>query len=104
MMDRLPHPDLNFDRQFWRRRAHHAIMLAFSALESGRVPFGGWERLFLSAAIDNFRDRHFERSARSAQGVLSAEHKSQPFPGRFSQEKGLADCRAEYEELVRPRR
>jgi hypothetical protein len=60
--------------------------------------------LFLSAAIDNFRDRHFEHSARSAHRVLSAEQKSQPFPGRFGQEGRLADYRAEYEELVRLRR
>jgi hypothetical protein len=93
--------DSDFDRDFWRAHARRDLQQAFRALEDGRIVFGSWERLYLSAAIDNFRYGHFEQSARSAQRVLSAEQKSQPFPGRFGQEKSLADCRAEYEELVR---
>jgi hypothetical protein len=88
------------DRQTWRLRAQHAIERAFKALESGRLPFGNWERLFLSAAIDHFRDRNFEQSATSAQRALS-EHQRPPFAGHFTQEKSLADLRAEYEVLAR---
>jgi hypothetical protein len=40
------------------------------ALESGRRHFGDWERLFLSAAIDHFRDRHFEQASLSAQRIF----------------------------------
>ncbi len=101
MQDELPRNDPNFDRQFWRGRAHHDLQQAFGALESGRIPFGGWERVFLSAAIDHFRDRHFEQAARSAQRILTAGEISQPFSGRFSQEMSLADYRAEYEALLR---
>ena len=74
--------------------------LAFKAFEGGRLPFGNWERLFLSAAIDHFRDRNFEQSVRSAQRIFS-EHQRQPFPGHFAQKKILADLRAEYEGLTR---
>ena len=101
MSDEQRQQGSDFDRNFWRAYAQRSLKQAFNALESGRMAFGSWERLFLSAAIDNFRDRHFEQSARSAQRVLSAEQKSRPFLGRFSQEKSLAYHRAEYEELVR---
>jgi hypothetical protein len=57
-------------------------------------PFGDWERLFLSAAIDHFRDWNFELSARSAQRIFN-EHQRQPFPRHFTQEKRLADLRAD---------
>ena len=87
------------NRHTWRLRAQHAIELAIKALESGRLPFGNWERLFLSAAIDHFRDRNFEQSTTSTQRVLS-EHPRPPFAGHFTQEKSLADLRAEYEELA----
>ena len=74
-----------------------------SEREDGRMAFGSWERLFLSAAIDHFRDRIFEQSATSAQRVLS-EHQRPPFAGHFIQEKSLADLRARYEELARMER
>jgi hypothetical protein len=92
------------DRQTWRLRAQHAIELAFKALESGRLPFGKWERLFLSAAIDQFRDRDFEQSVDSVMRIYSAAQTSQPFPGRFGKEKSLADHRVEFEALMRLRR
>jgi hypothetical protein len=88
------------NRHTWRLRAQHAIELAFTALESGRLPFGDWERLFLSAALDHFRDRNFKQSAISAQRIF-VERQRQPFIGRFTQEKSLARLRAEYEELAR---
>ena len=99
--DKLPHYNSNFDRQFWRGRAQHDLQRALRALEGGHIPFGGWERVFLSAAIDHFRDRHFEQSAKSAQRILNAEQAGRPFPGRFSQDKSLVDHRAEYEALRR---
>jgi hypothetical protein len=73
---------------------------AFGALEDGRIQFGDWERLFLSAAIDHFRDRHFEQASVSAQRIFS-EHQRPPFTGQFTQKKNLADLRVEYEELAR---
>jgi hypothetical protein len=100
MKDELPRKDGNFDRQFWRGRARHDLQQAFRALEGGRIPFGGWQRLFLSAAIDHFHHRHFKRSARSAQRIFN-ERQQKPFPGRFTQEKSLANLRAEYEGLAR---
>jgi hypothetical protein len=92
----------DFDRNFWRACARRTLQQVFNALETGRIAFGSWERLFLSAAIDNFRYRNFKQSAESAQRIFS-EHRRQPFPGRFTQEKNLADFLVEYEELVRPR-
>ncbi len=91
----------DFDRDFWRAHAHQRLQQAFSALEAGSIGFGSWERLYLSAAIDHFRYRNFEQSAGSAQRVLS-ERPRQRFPGRFAQEKSLADFRAEYQALVGP--
>jgi len=72
---------------------------AFKALEDGRVLFGDWERLFLSAALDHFRDRNFKQSAISAQRIF-LECQRQPFTGAY-QEKSLARLRADYEELAR---
>ncbi len=100
MSDEAPR-ESDFDRDFWRAHAHQSLQQAFNALESGRIAFGSWERLFLSAAIDNFRYRNFEQSAESAQRVL-LERPRQRFPGRFAQEKSLADFRAEYQALVGP--
>jgi hypothetical protein len=91
------------DRQTWRLRAQHALERTFKALESGPLSFGNWERLFLSAAIDHFRDRNFEQSATSAEHVLS-EHQRPPFAGHFTHENSLADLRADYEELARMER
>ena len=68
--NQLPRNDANFDRLFWRGRAIHDLQEAFTALQK-RTSFGGWERVFLSAAIEHFRAEHFERSARAAQRVLS---------------------------------
>jgi len=103
MSDEPLRPDVGFDRDFWRAYAHRDLQEAFRALEDGRMAFGSWERLFLSAAIDHFRDRNFEQSATSAQRVLS-EHQRPPFAGHFIQEKSLADLRARYEELARMER
>ena len=70
--------DPDFDRASWRAHARRSIQEAFDALESGRLHFGDWERLFLSAAIDHFRDRHFEQASMSAQRIFS-EHQRPPF-------------------------
>ena len=95
-----PREDTDFDRDFWRSNAHRSLQEAFSALEGGRLHFGNWERLFLSAAIDHFRDWNFEQASMSAQRIFS-EHPRPPFTGQFTQEKNLAGLRAEYEELAR---
>jgi hypothetical protein len=72
------------------------------ALESGRIAFGDWERLHLSAAIDQFRYGHFESSAEYAQRIMNPEANRQPFAGRFSQDtRSLASFRTEYEQLNR---
>jgi hypothetical protein len=89
----------DFDRDFWRWQACRDLREAFRALEDGRIYFGNWERLFLSAAIDHFRDRNFKQSASSAQRIFR-ERRGLPFPGHFTQEKSLADLRAEYERLA----
>jgi|SRR5450631_356484 hypothetical protein len=91
--------DPDFDRDFWRAHARRGMQEAFGALEDGRIQFGDWERLFLSAAIDHFRDRNFQLAATSAQRIFN-EHQRQPFAGHFTQEKSLADLRAEYEEVA----
>ena len=92
--------DPDFDRDSWRAHARRSMQEAFDALEGGRLHFGDWERLFLSAAIDHFRDRNFEQASMSAQRIFS-EHPRPPFTGQFTQEKNLAGLRAEYEELAR---
>jgi hypothetical protein len=99
MSDEPPRQDADFDRDFWRGHARRDLQEAFRALEDGRIAFGSWERLFLSAAIDHFRDRNFKQSATSAQRIFSERHR-RPFLGRFTQEKRLADLRAEYEEVA----
>lgn len=92
--------DADFDRDFWRAHAHRDLTQAFRVLEDGSMAFGSWERLFLSAALDHFRERNFEQSAKSVQRIFS-ELQRKPFPGRFTQEKCLADLRAEYDALKR---
>jgi hypothetical protein len=103
MSDEPFRQDGDFNRDFWCARARRGLQEALRVLEDGRIPFGDWGRLFLSAAIDHFRDRNFERSATSAQRIFN-EHKRQPFPGHFSQEKSLADLRTEFEGLARVER
>src|SRR3982074_740347 len=101
--DQLPRVDANFDRLFWRGRAIHDLQEAFTALQKSPSPFGGWERVFLSAAIEHFRAAHFERSARAAQRILSAMPKDGSdgsFNGRFSQEKSLAEHYKEFAALL----
>ncbi len=100
MSDEPLRQDVDFDRDFWRGYALRDLQEAFKALEDGRILFGDWERLFLSAALDHFRDRNFKQSAISAQRIF-LERQRQPFTGRFTQEKSLAHLRAEYEELAR---
>jgi hypothetical protein len=99
MSDEPLRPDVDFDRDFWRAYARRDLQEAFKALEDGRMAFGSWERLYLSAAIDHFRYRNFKLAATSAQRIFS-EHHRQPFAGRFTQEKSLTDLRAEYEGLA----
>ena len=103
MSDEPLRQDADFDRDFWRGYARRDLQAAFRALEDGRIAFGSWERLFLSAAIDHFRDRNFKQSATSAQRIFSERHR-RPFLGRFTQEESLADLRAEYEGLARRER
>jgi hypothetical protein len=95
-----PRQDVDHDCGFWRAQACRHLQKALSALEDGSVAFGSWERLYLSAAIDHFRYRNFQLAAASAQRIFN-EHREQPFAGRFTQEKSLADLRAEYEGLSR---
>ena len=103
MRDEPAREDADFDRDFWRWQARRELQEAFGALEEGRIHFGDWERLFLSAAIDHFRDRNFEQSSKSAQRIFY-EHQRQPFTGHFTREKSLADLRGEYEELAKTKR
>jgi hypothetical protein len=93
-------PARDFDRSFWRAQAQNNILRGLTALESGRISFGGWERLHLSAAIDQFRNGHFESSAEYARRIMHPEVDRQPFTGRFSQGRSLASFRAEYEQLT----
>jgi hypothetical protein len=76
----------DFDRDFWRWQACRELREAFRALEDGRIHFGDWERLFLSAALDHFRDRNFKQSAISAQRIFH-ERRGQPFPGLYPRKK-----------------
>ena len=63
MSDEPLRPDVDFDRDFWRACARRGLQEAFRALEDGRMAFGSWERLYLSAAIDHFRYRNFKLGA-----------------------------------------
>jgi hypothetical protein len=101
--DQIPRDDTDFDRLFWRGRAIHDLQEAFTALQKSPSPFGGWERVFLSAAIEHFRAQHFERSARAARRILSTMPKDGFFNGRFSQEKSLAEHYKEFEAMTRER-
>ena len=103
MRDEPLRQDADFDRDSWQRSARRALQEAFRTFEDGRMAFGSWERLFLSAAIDHFRYRNFKLAAMSVQRIFN-EHQRQPFAGRFAQEKSLTDLRAEYEELARMER
>jgi hypothetical protein len=89
-----------YDRIYWRAQAQNRILRGLTALESGRISFGDWERLHLSAAIDQFRNGHFESSAQYAQRIMSPKASRQPFAGRFTQDRSLASFRAEYEKLA----
>ena len=100
MNEEPPHLHVDFDRDFWRGQARRELQEAFNALEDGRILFGDWERLFLSAALDHFRDRNFKQSAISAQRIF-LERQRRPFAGRFTQQKSLTHLRAEYEGLAR---
>ena len=93
-------PHSRFDQLFWRSRAISDLQEAFVVLEKRSGPFEGWDRVFLSAAIEHFRAGHFERSARAAQRTLIAMQTKQSFNGHFSQEKSLADHVCEFEALL----
>src|SRR5882762_4175946 len=93
-------PARDSDRIFWRAHAKRNILRGLIALESGRIAFGDWERLHLSAAIDQFRYGHFESSAEYAQRIMNPGANRQPFAGRFSQTEASLVFRTEYEKLV----
>ena len=86
-----PYQHADFDRDFWRWQARRELQEAFRALEDGRMAFGSWERLFLSAALDHFRYRNFKLAATSAQRI-SNEHRRQPFAG-YPREKPRGSSR-----------
>ena len=90
-------PHSTFDQPFWRSRAIHDLQEAFVALEKHFGPFEGWDRVFLSAAIEYFRIGKFERAATAAQRILRESHSGRSFNGRFGQPKSLADHHSEYE-------
>jgi hypothetical protein len=88
MSDEPAREDADFDHDFWRAHARRGLQEAFSALEVGRIAFGNWERLFLSAAIDHFRDRNFKLAATSAHASL-ASTKDSHSPGALPKRKAL---------------
>ena len=96
--DQLPRDDAIFDRLFWRGRAIRDLQEAFTALQKSPSPFGGWERVFLSAALEHFRACRFERSARAAQRILNTTPNA--FNGRFSQGKSLSEHYDEFAALL----
>jgi hypothetical protein len=93
-------PHSTFDQLFWRSRAIHDLQEAFAALEKTTGPFEGWDRVFLSAAIEYCRVGNFERAATAAQRIMRDSHSGRPFNGRFGQPKSLADHHSEYEALL----
>jgi hypothetical protein len=93
-------PSGSFDRTFWRAQAQNNILRGLTALEEGGIPFGDWERLHLSAAIDEFRSGHYEGAAEYAQRIMNREANRQPFVGHFPQDKSLADFRDEFQKLI----
>jgi hypothetical protein len=93
-------PHSAFDELFWRSRAIRDLQEVFAALQMNTGPLEGWDRVFLSAAIEYFRARNFERSATAAQRILHKSHKKRSFNGRFGQPKSLADHRTEFEALL----
>jgi hypothetical protein len=97
--NQLPRSDANFDHLFWRGRAIHNLQEAFRELQK-RTNFEGWERVFLSAALEHFRACRFERSARAAQRILSTTPKDGSFNGRFSQRKSLSEHYDEFAALL----
>jgi hypothetical protein len=84
-----------YDRIYWRAQAQNRILRGLTALESGRISFGDWERLHLSAAIDQFRNGHFESSAQYAQHIMDRRRTVSLLPGIH--QRSLASFRAEYE-------
>jgi hypothetical protein len=86
-------------RDFFRARARESIERGLRALEAGDIPFGGWERLHLTAAIDEFRSGHFESALLAAERIVDRRLNRRPFRGHFSQEKSLQEYRAEFEPL-----
>jgi hypothetical protein len=73
---------------------------AFAALEKKTGHFEGWDRVFLSAAIEFFRVGNFERAATAALRILRESHSGRSFNGRFGEPKSLADHYSEYEALL----
>jgi hypothetical protein len=88
------------DRSFWKAQAHNRIMRGLSALQEGAIPFGDWERLHLTAAIDDFRVGAFQTSAKWAERIMDIPRNRQPFLGRFGQAQSLLSLREEYEQLA----
>src|SRR5262245_13065436 len=93
------HVESGFRSRLFRARARESIERGLRALEAGDIPFGGWERLHLAAAIDEYRSGHFESALVAAERIVDRRLNRQPFRGRFSQEKGLEEYRAEFESL-----
>jgi hypothetical protein len=89
-----------FDKLFWRSRAIHDLQEAFAALQNSTSLLEGWDRVFLSAAIEHYRTGYFEQSARAAQRILQESHTERSFNGRFSQPKSLDDHRIEFEAML----
>jgi hypothetical protein len=72
--------DADFDRAFGAGMPVANCRKPSKRSKMGRILFGNRERLFLSAALDHFRDRNFQQSARSAQRIFT-ERQRQPFTG-----------------------
>jgi len=89
----------NSDRDFMRARVKRSIERGLQALETGAIRFDDWQRLHLAAALDEFRDGHFESALEAAERIQNAALNRRRFPGRFSRTKSLTEYRAEFEQL-----
>jgi len=88
------------DQRFWRARAHRAIQSGLSALQRGDIPFGDWERLHLSAAIDDFRLKNYEAAFTWAQRIMDIQRNRRPFPGKFGHRKSFSEFCEEFQQLI----
>jgi hypothetical protein len=89
------------DIRDWRAKAQDSIRRGFAALEKGQVPYGNWEQLHLSAAIDDFCIEAFESSDQWARRLMEIEANRLPFPGgQFGHERSVKSLRADFEKLT----